>query len=53
MRLFHTPIRDYVHTVEAVVNHAGVRDQSEPVATKPFEPDTPLPTINPLILIRG
>ena len=48
MQLLYTPIRDYVHTVEAVVNYAGLRARVEPVPTKPFAADTPLPDINPL-----
>jgi glutathione S-transferase len=48
MKLYYTPIRQYVHTVEAVIAYAGVQDRIEPVPTKPFDPDTPLPSINPL-----
>lgn len=48
MRLLYTPIQGYVHTVEAVINYAGLRDRIEPVATKPFDPATPLAAINPL-----
>lgn len=48
MKLYYTPIRDYVHTVEAVINYCGLRERIEPVATKPFDADTPLAAINPL-----
>lgn len=48
MKLLYTPIKGYVHTVEALINYAGLRDQVEPVATKPFDPDTPLTAVNPL-----
>jgi len=48
MKLLYTPIKGYVHTVEAVINYAGLREQVEPVATRPFDADTPLPTVNPL-----
>jgi glutathione S-transferase len=48
MKLYYTPIRQYVHTVEAVINYARLRAEIEPVATKPFDPDTTLALINPL-----
>ena len=48
MKLLYTPIKGYVHTVEAVINYAGLRDRIEPVETKPFDPDTPLSAVNPL-----
>jgi glutathione S-transferase len=48
LRLLYTPIAGYVHTVEAVINYAGLRGRVEPVATKPFEADTPLPAVNPV-----
>jgi glutathione S-transferase len=48
MRLYYTPIRGYVHTVEAVIAYAGLGSRIEPVATRPYDPETPLPTINPL-----
>jgi glutathione S-transferase len=48
MKLLYTPIRDYVHSVEAVINYAGLRDAIEPVPTKPFDPATPLTAVNPL-----
>lgn len=48
MRLLYTPIAGYVHSVEAVVNYAGLRGRVEPVATRPFEPDTPLAAVNPV-----
>ena len=37
MKLLYTPIRGYVHTVEAVINYAGLRERVEPVATRPFD----------------
>jgi len=48
MKLLYTPIKGYVHTVEAVLNYAGLREAVEPVATKPFETLNPLVGINPL-----
>ena len=48
MKLLYTPIKGYVHTVEAVLNYAGLRDAVEPVPTKPFEVDNPLVGVNPL-----
>ena len=48
MKLLYTPIKGYVHTVEAVLNYAGLRDLVEPVATKPFEANNPLIGVNPL-----
>jgi len=48
MKLLYTPIKGYVHTVEAVLNYAGLREAIEPVATKPFEALNPLVGINPL-----
>lgn len=48
MQLLYTPIKGYVHTVEAVIHYAGLRDRIEPIPTRPFDPDTPLPTVNPL-----
>ena len=48
MKLLYTPIKGYVHTVEALINYAELHPQIEPVATKPFDVDTPLATINPL-----
>lgn len=48
MKLLYTPIKGYVHTVEAVLNYTGLRDAVEPVATKPFEPENPLVGVNPL-----
>jgi len=48
MKLLYTPIRDYVHTVEAVIRYAGLEGDIEPIATEPFEPATPLAAINPL-----
>lgn len=48
MQLLYTPIRSYVHTVEAVINYAELRELVDPVPTKPFDKDTPLVAINPL-----
>jgi glutathione S-transferase len=48
MRLLYTPIKGYVHTVEAVINYCELREQIEPVPTRPFDADTPLPSVNPL-----
>jgi glutathione S-transferase len=48
MKLLYTPIRNYVHTVEAVIRYASLADRIEPIATKPFEPSTPLAAVNPL-----
>lgn len=48
MKLLYTPIAGYVHTVEAVIHYGELEAQIEPVPTRPFEADTPLPTINPL-----
>lgn len=48
MKLLYTPIKGYVHTVEALINYAGLHDQIEAVATKPFDVDTPLANVNPL-----
>lgn len=48
MKLLYTPIKGYVHTVEALINYAELHAQIEPVATKPFDVDTPLVSVNPL-----
>lgn len=48
MKLLYTPIKGYVHTVEAVINYTELRDRIEAVPTRPFDADTPLPLINPL-----
>ncbi|MCB1625554.1 MAG: glutathione S-transferase N-terminal domain-containing protein [Pseudomonadales bacterium] len=48
LKLLYTPIADYVHTVESVVQYVGVADQLELVPTRPYDTDTQLPTINPL-----
>lgn len=48
MKLLYTPIRGYVHTVEAVINYAGLRDRVQPVPTRPFEDDAALQAVNPL-----
>jgi len=31
-----------------VIHYTGLKDRIEPIATKPFDPDTPLTTINPI-----
>jgi glutathione S-transferase len=48
MKLLYTPIKGYVHTVEAVLNYTGLRETVTPVPTKPFEADNPLVGVNPL-----
>lgn len=48
MKLLYTPIKGYVHTVEAVINYAGLRERIEVVATRPFDAGNPLETVNPL-----
>lgn len=48
MKLLYTPIKGYVHTVEAVLNYAGLRDRIEPIPTRPFDNDTRLQDTNPL-----
>lgn len=48
MKLLYTPIKGYVHTVEAVLNYTGLRAAVEAVPTKPFEADNPLVGVNPL-----
>jgi len=49
MKLLYTPIHGYVHTVEAVINYADLRDRIEPVAIKPFgDSATQLTAVNPL-----
>jgi glutathione S-transferase len=48
MHLRFTPIKNYVSTAEAVINHAGLRDAITPVRTKPFDAATDLPNENPL-----
>lgn len=48
MHLRFTPIKNYVSTAEAVINHAGLRDAIKPVRTKPFDAETDLPSENPL-----
>ena len=47
MKLYYTPIKGYVHTVEAVIRYAGLESQIELVPTKPFDAETPLAPINP------
>ena len=51
MRLLYTPIKNYVHTVEAVIAYAGVADRIKPVPTRPFDPENGLAEINPLITV--
>jgi len=48
VKLLYTPIDGYVHTVEAVINYAGLRGQVEPVPTRPFDDDTELSRVNPV-----
>lgn len=48
MKLLYTPIKGYVHTVEAVLNYAVLREAVQTVPTKPFEPGNPLIGVNPL-----
>jgi glutathione S-transferase len=48
MKLFYTPIKGYVHTVEAVIHYAGLAEHIEPIETKPFDPQTSLGALNPL-----
>jgi len=48
MKLYYTPIKGYVHTVEAVIRYAGLEAAVELVPTKPFDADTPLAVINPM-----
>jgi glutathione S-transferase len=48
MKLRYTPISNYIQTVEAVINYAGLRDRVEPVPTRPFEPGIDLADYNPL-----
>ena len=59
MRLHYSPIKDYLHAVEAVVNYAGLRKRITPVATNPFDPacdlwkENPLGTVPTLIVKKG
>lgn len=48
MKLFFSPIPNYIHAVEAVVNYAGVRKRITPIATNPFDPASTLWKHNPL-----
>jgi glutathione S-transferase len=48
LKLLYTPIKGYVHTVEAVINYAGLRERIEVVATRPFDAGNPLESVNPL-----
>ncbi len=47
-KLRYTPIAGYVHSVEAVINHAGLRALVAPVPTRPYDPETTLGAENPL-----
>ena len=51
MRLLYTPIERYVHTVEAVIAYAGVAERVKPVPTRPFNPESGLADVNPLITV--
>jgi glutathione S-transferase len=46
--LRYTPIAQYVQSVEAVINYAGLRDSIELVPTRPFDPACDLANVNPL-----
>jgi glutathione S-transferase len=48
VQLLYTPIKQYTHTVEAVIAYAGVAGRISPVPTRPFDPETPLGQSNPL-----
>jgi len=48
MKLFYTPIKGYVHTIETLIHYAELRDQIELVPTKPFDAACELAAINPL-----
>lgn len=48
MKLLYTPIDNYVHTVEAVINYAGLRDRVECVPTRPYGEERDLLDVNPL-----
>lgn len=48
MKLYYTPIKNYVHTVEAVIFYADLADRIEIVPTQPFDPDSPIAAVNPL-----
>jgi len=59
MKLRYTPIKGYVHAVEAVINYAGLARRIRPVPTQPFDEacdlwkDNPLGTVPTLILNNG
>jgi glutathione S-transferase len=48
LKLLYTPIKGYVHTVEAVINYAGLRERIEVVATRPFDAGNASEAVNPL-----
>jgi glutathione S-transferase len=48
MKLLYTPIKGYVHTVEAVIHYAELEGQIELVPTKPFGEEAALAAVNPL-----
>lgn len=48
MELLYTPIKQYTHTVEAVIAYTGVAGRIKPVPTRPFDPETTLGQSNPL-----
>lgn len=48
MQLLYTPIKQYSHTVEAVIAYAGLAERIMPVPTRPFDPETTLGQSNPL-----
>lgn len=48
MKLFYSPIPNYVHAVEAVVTYAGLTKRVKPIATNPFDPQSTLWKHNPL-----
>lgn len=48
MKLFYTPIKGYVHTIETLIHYAELRDRIELVPTKPFDGECELRSINPL-----
>jgi glutathione S-transferase len=48
MRLLYTPIKNYTHTVEAVIAYADLAGRIDPVPTRPFDPATRIGESNPL-----
>lgn len=48
MRLRYTPIKGYVHTIEAVINYGDLRGRFRLAANDPFHTDNGLPETNPL-----